>query len=87
MTEFVNEIECPECEGNGWIGKRLPMLGGGVHEVNCEACNGTGWRAMTEDEENDAAEAAYEAMCTSEPPVSMKERHEAAWKLKQELKS
>lgn len=81
------EIECPECEGNGWIGKRLPLVGGGIHEVTCEHCNGHGWRPMTEDEANDAAAAdAWSDLCESEPPVTMQERHEAAWKLKQELK-
>ena len=70
------EIECPECEGNGWIGKRVPMLGGGVYEVTCEHCNGHGWRAMTDDEANDRAADAFSDMCESEPPLTMAERAE-----------
>ena len=56
MTDEAPEIECPECEGNGWVAKRLPRLGGGVYEVNCEHCSGYGWRNMTADELADRAE-------------------------------
>ena len=90
MTYETPEIECPECEGEGWVGKRLPRLGGGVHEVNCEHCNGKGWRSMTPDEESDAAETAYERQMEDyyggSSPVTLDEQHRAAWKQKQELR-
>ena len=86
LNGFVPDVECPECEGNGWVGKRLPRLGGGVHEVTCEHCYGHGWRPMTQDEIDDAAADAFSDMCEGEPPASMDERHRAAWKQKQDLR-
>lgn len=86
MTYSVTpEIECPECEGSGWVGKRLPRLGGGVHEVTCEHCNGHGWREMTEDEIDAASEKQAEDVM-SEPPMSLDEQHARAWQQKQELR-
>lgn len=81
------EIEYPECDGEGFTMKRLPRVGGGLYEVNCEACNGMGWRAMTEDEEADAAEEQHRLMCEGEAPMSMQEAYEAAFRQKQELRS
>jgi DnaJ-class molecular chaperone len=78
---YQNEIECPECCGNGQtIG---PNSG---EDIICPHCNGHGWRAMTEEEENDRAADAYSDMCEGEPPITAQERHEAAWKQKQELR-
>ena len=74
------EIECPECCGNGQtIGKNS----GG--DIICPDCKGTGWREMTDDEWSDWSADRYSDMCESEPPITMRERHEAAWKQKQEL--
>lgn len=89
------EIECPDCEGEGET--EHPFLEGSYthsHAINppssvmitCEACNGKGWRPMTDDEIDDAAADAFSDMCCSEPPITMQERHEAAWKQKMELK-
>jgi RecJ-like exonuclease len=72
--DYANEIECPDCDGNGWVGKRLPRVGGGVHEVTCEHCNGTGWREPTQDEADNMAEAAYDRQFEGEPPMSFAER-------------
>lgn len=83
MTYSVtHEIECPECDGNGWVGKRLPRLGGGVHEVTCEHCSGHGWRPMAQAEIDDAAADAFSDMCEGEPPVTLAEQHRAAWERK-----
>jgi len=80
------EIECPDCDGNGWVLMRLPRVGGGLHEVNCPACYGRGWRDRTPDEEADAAEAQCDARNNGEPPITMDEQHAAAWAQKQELR-
>lgn len=85
MTYEPREIECTDCDGNGWTARRLPLVGGGLHEVNCAACNGNGWREETEDEANDRAADAYSDMCESEPPISMQERYEMAARQKREL--
>jgi hypothetical protein len=70
------EIECAECEGRGWIAKRVPSLGRGVHEVTCEHCNGHGYRAPAADELDNMAEAAYQRQFEGEPPMSQRERDE-----------
>lgn len=80
----ASEIECPDCGGHGHILKRDLRLGPGMHEMTCEACNGHGWRAMTQDEIDDAAADAFSDMCEGEPPISMREAHEAAWQQHQE---
>jgi DnaJ-class molecular chaperone len=89
MTNYLNgftpDIECTDCDGNGFTMKRLPRVGGGLHEVNCETCGGHGWRPMTQDEIEDAAADAFSDMCEGEPPISADERHRAAWQQKQEL--
>lgn len=72
----AHEIECVQCDGNGWIAKRLPRVGGGLHEVNCIDCSGHGWRLETEDEANDRAADAFSDMCEGEPPMSFSERSE-----------
>jgi DnaJ-class molecular chaperone len=76
MTTQTDEIECTDCDGHGWIAKRLPKVGGGLHEVNCEFCNGTGWRAPTPDELDNMAEDAYTSQFEGEPPLSQRERDE-----------
>jgi DnaJ-class molecular chaperone len=78
---MTDEIECRECDGYGWATRREPTNIDG----DCPACNGTGWRAPTEDEINDRAADAYSDMCENEPPLSAQERHEVAWREKQEL--
>lgn len=80
----IPEIECPDCDGHGWIAQRCPSLGRGYFEVTCTACNGHGWRAMTQDEIDDAAADAFSDMCEGEPPVTMQERYQAAWREHQE---
>lgn len=82
----AHEIECRECDGYGFTIKRNPNpLMRGLHEITCEACNGHGWRAMTDDEQADAAEEQFRELM-AEPPVSLDEQHRAAWDQKQELR-
>ena len=73
---MADEIECPECEGNGWIVSRVPLLGRGIHQYNCPHCNGHGWRAPTAEEADALAEAAYDRQFEGEPPLSQRERDE-----------
>ncbi|EQA97312.1 hypothetical protein L286_23595 [Sphingobium sp. HDIP04] len=75
-----HEIECPTCDGEGYI--RADGLPFGP---DCEACEGTGWREMNADELAAAAERQAED-AASEPPVTMNEMHRAAWDQKQELR-
>lgn len=90
MTHYLNgftpDIECKACDGNGFTMKSQPRLGRGIYEVECEECCGHGWRSMTQDEIEDAASDAFSDMCEGEPPLSADERHQAAWKQKQELR-
>ena len=53
---------------------------------SCEFCQGQGWREMTADEESDAAERQAEDRASGEPPMSVQEMYEAAYRLKQELR-
>lgn len=100
MTHYPNgfapDIKCPRCNGHGEVcgvnpNRRSRFVG---HDdlspddftVECSECCGTGWRPMTQDEIDDAVADAFSDMCEGEPPVTMQERHEAAWKQKQELR-
>lgn len=89
MTHYLNgfspDIECPTCDGNGWIEQRNLRLGSGVYQEDCPDCHGHGWRPMTQDEIDDAAEQQAERDM-SESPMSMDEMHRAAWAQKQELR-
>lgn len=76
-----NEIECPDCHGEGFIRVNEWPFG-----PMCYCCNGKGWRAMTDEERDDASENAWSDMCESEPPVSMAEQHQRAWQQKQDLR-
>lgn len=87
MFNDAPEIECPDCDGRGytlsvWTCGRLHKT-----EESCPACNGYGWRAMTADEEADAAEEQHRLMTEGEEPLSMQEAYERAWEQKQGLKS
>lgn len=71
------EIECPKCDNLGFMWPFGPI---------CSECEGNGWRPMTDDELEAAAERqAEDAM--SEPPVTLTEKHRAAWDQKQALRS
>ena len=72
------EIECRQCDGNGFIPPAKRM----GETVDCAACNGAGWRPMTDDERDDAAADAFSDMCEGEPPITMDERHAMAWREK-----
>jgi DnaJ-class molecular chaperone len=74
------EIECDTCVGSG----EVFAPGGGF--MTCPDCDGDGWREMTDEEWNDASEAAWERRCEGEPPMSAQEQHERAWRQKQELR-
>lgn len=86
LNGFVPDIECKLCDGNGWIERRNPRLGPGIYQEDCPDCLGEGWRPMTQDEIDDAAADAFSDMCEGEPPVTMQEQHQAAWRQKQELR-
>lgn len=78
MTHSVTpEIECPKCDNLGFMWPFGPI---------CSECHGTGWRAMTPDEEADAAERQEQERIHGEPPVTMAEQHRAAWQQKQDLR-
>lgn len=70
MTD--NEIECPDCDGFGWLDRR------GWTDVHgdCKPCKGTGWRPETQEEANDRAADAFSDMCEGEPPIGFFERVE-----------
>lgn len=81
------EIECPDCRGNGWLPRRWGFNSRvQLSEEDCPHCQGYGYRPMTQDEIDDAAADAFSDMCEGEPPVTMQERYEAAWRQKQELR-
>ena len=67
-----DEIECPDCDGFGWITKReaTNILG------DCLPCKGSGWREPTEVEADALVEAAYDRQFEGEPPMSFAERTE-----------
>lgn len=73
------EIECPDCDGNGFIPPHKRMS----EFADCAACNGAGWRPMTDEERDNAAADAFSDMCEGEPPITMDERHAMAWREKQ----
>ena len=75
------EIECPDCEGLGFVPPPHRM----GETTDCEPCGGTGWREMTEDEANAAAADAYSDMCEGEPPFSVQEQYERAAEQKRKL--
>lgn len=82
LDGFVPDIECPECDGHG-----TRLIPGKLDDAGtCPDCHGHGWRPMTQDEIDDAAEAAWSELCEGEPPVTMREQHEAAWRQKQALR-
>lgn len=80
-----DEIECARCEGNGFLPVPRPW-GESDTEEDCPDCNGRGWRQPAQEERDDAAADAFSDMCESEPPMSADERHQIAWKQKQELR-
>lgn len=91
MTHYPNgfapDIECPRCDGNGWLPRRWAFNSRvQLSEEDCPDCLGHGWRPMTADEIDDAAEGAFSDLCEGEPPISAQERHEAAWREKQEAR-
>lgn len=82
MTHSVTqEVECRQCDGEGFTRTNEWPFG-----PTCTACNGEGWRAMTPDEEADAAERQEQERIHGEPPVTMDEMHRAAWDQKQDLR-
>ncbi len=43
QEEYEMQIECPYCDGNGWVATR-PTDGDGTISVECAECGGTGWQ-------------------------------------------
>src|SRR3546814_2087341 len=78
MMDETPETECRQCDGQGFIRTNEWPFG-----PTCPACNGMGYRPMTEDEEADAAEEQHRLMCEGEPPLSMQEAYEIAFRQKQ----
>jgi hypothetical protein len=88
---MIDEIECSRCEGMGeWDEGPLPAHSAAeepeYRQVICPDCGGKGWRAPTDDELAEMAEAQAEDAASGEPPVSVQEMYEAAYRLKQELR-
>lgn len=81
---MTDQIECHDCHGTGAIDR--VYIVGQPEFSKCPACHGEGWRDETTEEANDRAADAYSDMCESEPPISDRERYDAAWKQKQELR-
>src|SRR3546814_9254435 len=77
MMDETPETECRQCDGQGFIRTNEWPFG-----PTCPACNGMGYRPMTEDEEADAAEEQHRLMCEGEPPLSMQEAYEIAFRQK-----
>src|SRR3546814_2018311 len=77
MMDETPETECRQCDGQGFIRTNEWPFG-----PTCPACNGMGYRPMTEDEEADAAEEQHRLMCEGEPPLSMQEASEIAFRQK-----
>src|SRR3546814_17484518 len=75
MMDETPETECRQCDGQGFIRTNEWPFG-----PTCPACNGMGYRPMTEDEEADAAEEQHSLMCEGEPPLSMQEAYEIAFR-------
>jgi DnaJ-class molecular chaperone len=69
-----DEIECPDCDGEGRIWNNCDPTSG--QSVDCDACNGKGWREPTQDEADNMAEDAYQRQFEGEPPMSFAERTE-----------
>ena len=46
MIDERPEIECPECDGYGFI---PPLVRMRCRQPECEHCAGTGWRQPTDD--------------------------------------
>lgn len=94
MPNDSREIECPDCEGEGWVEHPHRHNHSSIVaesppdpvKVDCEECNGTGWREPTEDELADMAERQAEDAASGEPPVTMQEQYEAAHRQKRELR-
>jgi hypothetical protein len=84
---------CRECKGEGETEHPHLSNYAGSHAespadpvmVDCDHCDGTG-ECDCVDCSSDAAEAAHERMLDGEPPLSADERHQIAWKQKQELR-
>ena len=75
MTYDLPEIECPACDGNGWLPRRWAFNSRvQLTEEDCTECNRTGWRTMTQDEADDAAADAFSDLCEGEPPMTAQER-------------
>lgn len=88
MIYEPSEIECRDCHGNGWLPRRWAFNSRvQFTEEDCPHCNGHGWRAPTQEELDDMAADAFSDMCESEPPLSMDERHQIAWREKMVAKS
>src|SRR3546814_3671793 len=75
MMDETPETECRQCDGQGFIRTNEWPFG-----PTCPACHGMGYRPMTEDEEADAAEEQHRLLCEGEPPLSMQEAYEIAFR-------
>jgi len=82
---YDTKATCLECDGEGERYITAPGLPRAPHPIDCEHCDGTGECGCSECV-NTASENAFSDMCESEPPLSAQERHEAAWRQKQELR-
>ncbi|MEC9017667.1 MAG: hypothetical protein VYC29_07110 [Pseudomonadota bacterium] len=86
LNDFVPEVECTRCDGNGWLPRRWAFNSRvQLTEEDCPDCHGHGWRPMTQDEIDDAAADAFSDMCEGEPPVTMAEQHPRAAEEKRRL--
>lgn len=90
MATPYSAARCIECGGDGQVEKPEPLevQYGGPYEVeyiDCPHCCGEG-ECECRDCVDTASENAFSDMCESEPPLSIDERHQMAWREKQELR-
>ena len=89
----IGKVRCVECEGEGefehpFIGNCSSIVAESPPDpvmFDCEHCEGTG-ECGCDECVSTASENAFSDLCESEPPLSAQERHEAAWRQKQELR-
>jgi DnaJ-class molecular chaperone len=76
---YATHATCLDCDGEGSV------VSGEGWEMRCPHCNGSG-ECGCDECVNTASENAFSDMCESEPPLSADERHQMAWREREELR-